>query len=142
MRALLDVNVLIAMLDENHTNHELVSEWLSDNIHDGWASCPLTQNGCVRILSLPRYPDSLRTEEAMVRLRAAVSTQHHQFIADDISLLDSSLVDGGSLLGPGQVTDAYLLALAVAHRARFVTLDRSVPTSAVRDVIEESLVTL
>ena len=56
MRALLDVNVLIALLDENHTSHELVSEWLTDHIHDGWASCPLTQNGCVRILSLPRRP--------------------------------------------------------------------------------------
>ena len=142
MRALLDVNVLIALLDENHTDHELVVEWLADHIHDGWASCPLTQNGCVRLLSLPRYPNSLRIEEAMDRLRDAVSTPHHLFIADDISLLDNSKVDGRSLLGPGQVTDAYLLALAVAHGAQFVTLDRSVPAGAVRDAIEESQVTL
>ena len=142
MRALLDVNVLIALLDENHSSHDLVSEWLSDHIQDGWASCPLTQNGCVRILSLPRYPNSLRIEEAMDRLRSAVSTTHHQFIADDISLLDNAFVDGSSLLGPGQVTDVYLLALAVAHGARFVTLDRSVSVAAVREAGEESLVTI
>ena len=142
MRALLDVNVLIALLDENHTDHELVSEWLADHIHDGWASCPLTQNGCVRILSLPRYPNSLRIDEAMDRLRTAVSTPHHQFIADDISLLDNALVEEGSLSGPRQVTDAYLLALAVAHGSRFVTLDRSVPVGAVREAGEDSLVTL
>ncbi len=142
MRALLDVNVLIALLDENHSSHELVAEWLSDHIQDGWASCPLTQNGCVRILSLPRYPNSLRIEEAVGRLRSAVSTPHHQFIADDISLLDGDLVDSRSLLGPGQVTDSYLLALAVAHRARFVTLDRSVSMDTVMGAGEDSLVTI
>lgn len=142
MRALLDVNVLIALLDENHTSHELASGWLADHIHDGWVSCPMTQNGCVRILSLPRYPNSLRMDEAMDRLRTAVSTPHHEFIADDISLLDNAVVDSASLLGPGQVTDAYLLALAVAHGARFVTLDRSVPVGAVREAREDSLVTI
>ena len=142
MRALLDVNVLIALLDENHNDHEVVWEWLIGNIHEGWASCPLTQNGCVRILSLPRYPNSLHIEEAMERLRAAVSTPHHQFIADDISLLDNAVVDGGTLSGPGQITDVYLLALAVAHGARFVTLDQSVSAGAVREAGEDSQITL
>ena len=142
MRALLDVNVLIALLDENHTGHNLVSEWLANHIHDGWASCPLTQNGCIRILSLPRYPNSPLIDEAVERLQAAVSTPHHRFIADDISLLDNAVVDGGRLSGPGQVTDVYLLALAVAHGARLVTLDRSVPVVAVREAGEDSLVTI
>ena len=74
MRALLDVNVLIALLDENHTSHELAAEWLADHIDDGWASCPMTQNGCVRILTQPRYPNSLRIDEAMGRMLSAVST--------------------------------------------------------------------
>ena len=142
MRALLDVNVLIALLDENHTGHEAVAGWLADHIHDGWASCPLTQNGCVRILSLPRYPNLLRIDEAVDQLRAAVSATHHQFIADDIRLLDNTRVDGGTLSGSGQITDVYLLALAVAHGARFVTLDRSVAAGAVREAREDSLVTL
>ena len=121
MRALLDVNVLVALLDENHANHRAASDWLASNIEQGWTSCPLTQNGCVRILSLSAYPNRLGTVEATERLRSAISTTHHQFVADDISLLDDAVVDVRNLLGPSQITDIYLLALAVAHGARFVT---------------------
>ena len=92
MRALLDVNVLIALLDENHANHGMVSDWFISHVEQGWASCPLTQNGCVRILSQPAYPNPLGTAEAVERLRVAVSTPHHQFVAGDISLLDETAV--------------------------------------------------
>ena len=142
MRALLDVNVLIALLDENHANYAAVSDWFVSHVGQGWVSCPLTQNGCVRILSQPAYPNPLGIAEAVDRLRAAVSTPYHQFVADDISLLDDAAVDGGSLSGPGQITDIYLLALAVAHRCRFVTLDKRVPLAAVREAREESLVVI
>ena len=142
MRALLDVNVLIALLDENHTHHAAASGWLAERIESGWASCPLTQNGCVRILSQPRYPNALAVEEAMVRLQTAVSSPHHRFIADDVSLLDDAVVDRRRLSGPRQVTDVYLLALAVVHGARMVTLDKSVPLSAVRGAAEDSLVAI
>ena len=142
MRALLDVNVLIALLDENHVNHKAASDWFASNIEQGWVSCPLTQNGCVRILSQPTYPNPLGTVEATERLRAAVSTTHHQFVADDISLLDDAVVDGRNLSGPSQITDIYLLALAIAHGARFVTLDKRVPLVAVREAMEESLVVI
>ena len=139
MRALLDVNVLIALLDENHVHHAAASDWLAERIESGWASCPLTQNGCIRILSQPRYPNALGVGEAMARLRTAVSTPHHRFIADDVSLLDDAVVDRRRLSGPRQVTDVYLLALAVAHGARMVTLDKSVPLSAVPGASEDSL---
>ncbi len=142
MSTLLDVNVLIALLDENHINHLLVSEWLTRHIEQGWASCPLTQNGCVRILSGAKYPNRLPIADAIERLRTAVSTIYHQFIADDISLLDHSVVNGGILAGPSQITDVYLLALAVSHGGRFVTLDRHVPLSSVRGACEESLVVI
>ena len=142
MRALLDVNVLIALLDENHTHHAAASDWLEERIESGWASCPLTQNGCVRILSQPRYPNALGVGEAMARLQAAVSTPHHRFIADDVSLLDDAVVDRRRLSGPRQVTDVYLLALAVAHGARMVTFDKSVPLSAVPGASEGSLVAI
>ena len=139
MRALLDVNVLIALLDENHTHHAAASDWLAERIESGWASCPLTQNGCVRILSQPRYPN---TGEAMARLQTATSTPHHRFIADDISLLDDAVVDRRRLSGPRQVTDVHLLALAFAHGARMVTLDKSVPLSAVPGASEDFLVAI
>ena len=59
MRALLDVNVLIALFDAAHVHHRAASDWLGANIEQGWASCPLTQNGCLRILSQPRYPNAV-----------------------------------------------------------------------------------
>lgn len=140
MRGLLDVNVLIALLDENHTHHVAVSDWFTGHIAQGWASCPLTRNGCVRIISQPRYPNALGVAEAVARLQAAVSTPHHQFVADDVSLLDDAVVDRRQLSGPRQLTDTYLLALAVVHGARLVTLDKSVSLGAVRGASEESLV--
>ena len=139
MRALLDVNVLIALLDENHAHHAAASNWFANHVEDGWASCPLTQNGCVRIISQPRYPNALGVAEAVERLQAAVSTRHHQFLPDDVSLLDDSVVDRSQLMSPRQLTDVYLLALAGAHGVRFVTLDKSVPLAAVRGANEESL---
>lgn len=142
MRALLDVNVLIALLDENHTYHAAASNWFAAHIEGGWASCPLTQNGCVRIVSQPRYPNALSVSAAMTRLQAAVSTPHHRFLADDVSLLDESVVDRRHLLSPRQLTDTYLLALAVAHGARLATLDKSVPVAAVRAANPDSLVVI
>ena len=132
MRALLDVNVLIAMLDANHAHHVTVSEWFAAHVEEGWASCPLTQNGCVRIVSQPRYPNALGVAEAVARLQGAVSTPWHEFFADDVSLLDDAVVNRRQLLSPRQLTDVYLLALAAAHGARLVTLDKSVSLAAVR----------
>ena len=142
MWALLDVNVLIALLDENHTNHTAASGWLAGHIEQGWASCPLTQNGCIRILSQPSYPNSLSVTEAVERLRMAASTRYHRFLPDDISLLDETLVDSARLTNPRQLTDAYLLALAVAHGARLVTLDRNLSLTSIRDAGEESIVVI
>ena len=142
MRALLDVNVLIALLDENHASHTVVSDWFASHIEQGWASCHLTQNGWVRILSLPGYPNPLGIAEAVERLWAAASTLHHRFVADDISLLDDTVVDCNYLSGHRQITDIYLLAFAVAHDARLVTLDKGVPFASVRQAREESLVVI
>lgn len=142
MYSLLDVNILIALLDENHLHHPVVCGWLDGHIGDGWASCPMTQNGCVRILSQPSYPNALGVAETIRLLREACSTQHHRFVADDASLLDSALVESERLLSARQITDVYLLALAVAHGMRFVTLDRSIPVNAVSGADERSLVVL
>lgn len=139
MLALLDVNVLIALLDENHTQNTAASAWFEDNVESRWASCPLTQNGCVRIIAQPGYPNAIGLTDALSRLQRAVSTPYHQFIPDDISLLDDAVVDRKHLLGHRQLTDVYLLALANAHDARLVTLDKSVPLSAVRGAAVDSL---
>lgn len=142
MRSLLDVNVLIALLDAAHVHHAHATQWLGENIRHGWASCPLTQNGCIRILSQPNYPNSVPAVQAAARLREAVRTVHHEFWADDQSLLDDDRFDWTHLLGPRQLTDAHLLALAVRHKGRFVTLDRRVPLAAVSGATAKNLVSI
>ena len=131
MRSLLDVNVLIALLDADHALHRRASEWVDVNAGDGWASCPITENGCVRVMSHPGYPNALPVRAIMERLAEAGASGLHEFWADDVSLLDAGVADSARIHGPRQITDVYLLALAVAHRGRFVTLDSSISHDAV-----------
>ena len=132
MRALLDVNVLIALLDADHTLHARATQWFADQAREGWASCPITQNGCVRILAHPRYPNPLPVAAVVERLREACTVPMHEFWPDDISVLDARVVDPARVHGPRQLTDVYLLALAIRHRGRFVTFDTTVPRDAVK----------
>ena len=131
MRALLNVNVLIALLDGQHMHHDLAWRWLHDNIHRGWATCPLTRNGCVRIMSQPKYPNSLPPRTVASRLRDATRTEYHRRWTDDVDLLDPAVADWRRIMGPGQIADVHLLALAVAHEGRFVTFDARISPQAV-----------
>ena len=141
-RALLDVNVLLALLDSDHVDHERAGEWLDAELDTGWASCPITENGFVRIISQTRYPSPVTPAHAVELLSAARETQHHAFWPCDVSLLDPQVVDRSRLHGSRQVTDAYLLALAVAHDGRFVTFDRSLSLTTVHGATEEHLTVL
>jgi toxin-antitoxin system PIN domain toxin len=132
MRALFDVNVLIAIVDEQHIHHHLAHEWWTANQSAGWATCPLTENGMARIVSQSSYKNPVTTTFAIDLLAEQVGDSDHAFWPDDISLRDSALFDPGCILGPNQITDVYLLALAVKHGGRLATLDRSVPLRAVR----------
>jgi toxin-antitoxin system PIN domain toxin len=131
MRALLDVNVLIALLDADHTLHARATQWLGSHARAGWASCPITENGCVRIMSHPGYPNALPVRAVMERLAEAGASSFHEFWPDDISLLDAKVANSARIHGPRQITDVYLLALAVRHGGQFVTLDASVSPDAV-----------
>jgi toxin-antitoxin system PIN domain toxin len=133
MRALLDVNVLIALLDGSHVHHKQVTDWLVSNIDQGWASCPITQNGCIRILSQPGYPNSVAAKQVAARLAEATLHPSHQFWSDAISLLNTDFLNWEWVLSSRQVTDVYLLALAVQQGGRFVTLDRGITIDAVAD---------
>lgn len=128
---LLDVNILIARADNQHLHHSLAKAWMADNIA-GWATCPLTENGLLRILGNPRYPGNGAgsPETAATALRGMIAAvPGHQFLADDISLLSAL----ASLEGvtSAQLTDVYLVALAVTHGIRFLTLDQSVDPALV-----------
>ena len=132
MRALLDVNVLIALLDSDHASHKGAIGWFGTHARSGWASCPITQNGCIGIMSHPSYPNAHPVLEVVERLRAATADRTHEFWPDSESLLDPALVDASRVHGPRQLTDVYLLALAVRNEGRLVTFDGSVAMAAVK----------
>src|SRR5215204_6866931 len=113
MRALLDVNLLIALLDQQHIHHGRAHGWWGLEQAKGWASCPLTENGFVRIMSQPAYPQSISPAYALGVLRKQIVDSDHALWADDISLLDMARFDPSRILGPTQLTDVYLLGLAV-----------------------------
>ena len=129
---LLDVNVLIALLDPAHVQHDPAHEWFAGLGHSAWATCPLTENSVLRILGHPRYPNSPGTPAAVAQLMAAWrGLPGHAFWPDDISLLDAERIDASRLLSSGQVTDSYLLALASARAGQLVSFDRRLVTAAV-----------
>ena len=131
MRALLDVNVLIALLDSDHASHDRATSWFAAHARNGWASCPITQNGCIRVMSHPGYPNALPVGVVIERLAEATAGTRHEFWPDDISLLDARLIDSTRIHGPRQLTDIFLLALALRHGGRFVTFDAAVPLAAI-----------
>jgi toxin-antitoxin system PIN domain toxin len=130
-RALLDINVLVALLDLDHSHHRAARKWLQQEAKHGWASCPITQNGCIRVMSQPSYSSPVPPGSVIARLKAATETSYHGFWPDDAIILDPGIVKPDRVHGPKQITDIYLLALAVQHAGRFVTFDATVPTSAV-----------
>ncbi|MGI9303023.1 MAG: TA system VapC family ribonuclease toxin [Gammaproteobacteria bacterium] len=142
MRALFDVNVLIALFDPAHVHHERAHQWLEVSKESGWATCPVTQNGCVRILSQPRYPNAISVPEAIGRLGDATSQPQHEFWHDDVSIVDAGLFSADRILSARQLTDLYLLALAIAHQGRLITFDKGIPLIAVTGARTAHLVIL
>ncbi len=142
LRALLDVNVLVALLDGGHLHHATATAWLSAHSASGWASCPLTQNGCLRILSLNSYPNAQPTAVVAERLARATAGELHVFWPDSVSLLAPGVLRWDRVLTARQVTDTYLLALAAAHGGRLVTFDRGISIEAVPSASAKHLVTL
>lgn len=142
LRALFDVNVLVALLDGGHLHHATATAWLSANAASGWASCPLTQNGCLRILSMNSYPNAQPTAVVAERLARATAGELHVFWPDSVSLLAPDVLRWDRVLTSRQVTDTYLLALAAAHGGRLVTFDRGISIEAVPSALAKHLVTL
>jgi toxin-antitoxin system PIN domain toxin len=133
MRSLLDINVVIALMDSNHAFHQRAHQWWENNIKSGWASCPLTENGVIRVMSNPAYSQMLRLTpgELIGRLKNFAHQTDHEFWPDDISLRDGSMFVEVRMHSSRQLTDIYLLGLAVAHRGCLATFDQGVPLSVV-----------
>jgi uncharacterized protein len=140
VRALLDVNLLIALFQPRHVHHQRAQEWWARNRIDGWATCPLTQNGFVRIVSQRLYEKQMPIAAVLEILAGQLAATDHVFWPDDISIVDPALFHGARILGPKQLTDIYLLALAVQNGGRFATLDQAISLAAVRGAEPRHLV--
>ena len=124
---LLDVNVLLALSWPGHQSHRTAQQWFARNAARGWATCPLVETGFVRISSNPAFsPQAVSPAEAVEALRISVQHPSHQFWADDEQVTSALAIVKGRLVGHEQVTDAYLLALAIRHKGRLATLDKGV----------------
>ena len=138
--ALLDVNVLTALFDPNHPSHETAHRWFGRNRKRGWATCAITINGCVRVLSNPAYPSFDTTPgEVISRLRTLCANPDHHFWAESVSLLDDKLFRPTVIMGHQKITDVYLLGLAVQHNGELATFDRSISLKAVVGARSEHL---
>jgi toxin-antitoxin system PIN domain toxin len=130
--SLLDVNVLVALFDAAHVHHETAHEWFGRTHAEGWATCPLTENGFARVVSSTAYPGRRTTvADALDRLHQFRQSDHHVFWADSLSLCGTDLVDPAHIAGSKQITDTYLLALAVKQNGTLATFDRTIPLKAV-----------
>jgi hypothetical protein len=130
--ALLDVNLLVALFDQAHVHHEMAHDWFADHQADGWATCPITENGFVRVLSNPAYGSEVtRPVDLLNRLARFCASKHHRFWGDAVSLLDTALFNHSFIRGHRQVSDVYLLGVAVANGGTLATFDRTIPLAAV-----------
>jgi toxin-antitoxin system PIN domain toxin len=133
---LLDVNVLIAMIDPAHIHHSIARDWFFTEACHAWATCPLVENGAVRIISRSGYGNSPGDPATTIAVLDSWRIKPgHEFWPDDISLLDPFVFDRQAITSHRQITDTYLLALAKKHDGCLATFDRrlslaGVPNSA------------
>jgi hypothetical protein len=135
MCALLDVNVIIALLDPDHAFHDRAHGWWATNARRGSASCPLTESGVVRVMSNRGYSQGAQFTpgDLISRLQQFASQTNHEFWPDDLSIRDDAIFSAARIHGSRQLTDLYLLALAAKRGGKLATFDAGLPVSAVRN---------
>ena len=138
-RALLDVSVLIALFHPDHVHHEAAHDWFDDQHPIGFATCPLTENGFVRIVTNPRGPVREDRATALASLSRMCASPQHDFWPDAVSLRDETLFDPQVHVSYLQLTDVYLLGLATRMGGTLATFDASIPWRAVRGATRDSL---
>ena len=128
---LLDINVLIALIDPAHQFHASAHTWFQSHRSHGWATCPITENGCLRIMSNSGYPfPGLTVERVRGILAELVRVEGHRFWPDSVSFLEPKRFDF-SQTAPKHLTDLYLLSLAISNRGRLITFDRTIPVQTI-----------
>ncbi len=143
MTALLDVSVLIALFDPSHVHHEMAHDWFADQKADGWATCAITENGLVRILTSPTFTNPPHRAATIIPMLATLrASGGHVYWPDTISLCDEKVFDPAYIRGPKQVTDVYLLGLAVSAGGALATFDRSIHLGAVKGATRDHLLVI
>jgi hypothetical protein len=133
---LLDINVLVALLWTNHEQHQAARDWYKSHQRAGWATCPLTQAGFVRISSNPRiFPDAPLPAKAVEILKANLNNPAHHFWKDEIPLARAVTSFADRFTGHQQTTDAYLFGLAIHKRGVLATFDTSIAALVAEDSI-------
>jgi hypothetical protein len=137
---LLDVNVLVALFVARHVHHEVAHDWFEDQRALGWATCPVTENGFVRLMSQPVGTSVVyRPVEAVEMLRVFCKSGHHHFWPDSVSLADARVFDPALIRGHKQITDVYLLGLAKSAGGALATFDRTISLGAVKGATKVNL---
>ena len=131
-RYLLDVNVLMSLVDPAHVEHDTAHEWFGRVGKKSFATCPITENGLLRIMGNPKYPNSPGPPSALLgALTAICAMPGHTFWPDSISVTDANFIDATLLSNHSRMTDGYLLALARANNGKLATFDRRLATEVV-----------
>lgn len=143
MRALLDVSVWVLLFDDAHQFSARANAFI-DTPGLQVATCPLVENGVIRVMSLPSYGrrGGLTIQQVRNRLAEACSQLDHAFWSDAISLRDDAHVDFSRVQGHNQITDLYLLALAVHNGGCLASFDQGIALSSVRNARAENLLLL
>lgn len=127
---LVDINVLLPLADPMHIHHEAAHEWFRGVGEEAWATCPITENGFIRIASHPSYPNRPGDVSAVKDiLREICDIPGHHFWHDTVSILD--LLPSATLVSNAQITDIYLLGLAAHHGGKLATFDRRIPVNVI-----------
>ncbi len=134
MVALLDANVLIALIDPHHIHHEAADDWFAHNRQQGWATCAATENGLLRVVCNPSYQGTRATlKDGIVSLGRLCEMRGHVFWSELLSIRDSRIFRWNHVQGHRQLTDLYLLGLAVINRGKLVTFDKGISIRAIAD---------
>jgi uncharacterized protein len=128
---LLDINLLLALTDPMHVHHEQAHKWFLNIGISSWATCPLTENGFLRIASHPNYPNRPGDVFTVFTiLKQLCAARGHEFWAEDTSIMD--ILEPDVIISHSQITDIYLAGLAVKKGGKLATFDRRIPVNAVK----------
>lgn len=138
---LLDVNVLIALVHAGHVHHKIALDWFLKNHENIWATCPITEDGLIRIMSNPKFLSKYDRPIEVVEHFKLIKERfpNHEFFPNEISLIENDILNLPLIVSPKYLTDAYLLATAYKNEAKLATLDKGITKNWLKDKNADSI---